>query len=595
MPGDHKPLKIAVYAIALNEEKHVLRWWESARDADLVLLADTGSTDKTVEIAGTTGIQVERIHVNPWRFDIARNAALSLIPGDYDLCLAIDLDEVLPEGWREKVEEGYERGLRWMSFKMVTARDGNKQIASYFIQNKIHSRNNFSWRYLVHEYLVADVSHEIRRGVLNLEVEHLFDSKKSRDHYMEILLRNLEEYPNEFHAHLLIIREYVNKKDWLNVFKNASLAIKLVARDSFALSLVYRWGSEAAFNLELHDISIRWAKRACKESPDCYENWLWLARVEYHFGNYKSALRYASKIQILKPLNNGYGNLNAWKWDGFNWIAASLFKLGRFKEAVSFGMKAHQGFPESQQLQRNLALYTKSLEMHLAISKQRGLSTNLENFPPIFLLTLRESTDRQQRFFEGTKKFGISSPTIIEGIPTTGPTKEELFAAISQTHLKAIRQFFEEHNSEWAVICEDDASFNLSELWPFNWKEKFEEIKSLGIDVLQMSSIVMDVENFLPMLHKRRERVDWSTGIYLISRKGASEILKNAQEKIPTSFSTESFLLDGLNVYTIPLFTCDGVLNSLRDQSHIEAFHIPSWNKTREYYESLWGDIPSEA
>ena len=40
-------MKIAVYAISKNEEQFVKRFCESAKDADLILIADTGSTDNT--------------------------------------------------------------------------------------------------------------------------------------------------------------------------------------------------------------------------------------------------------------------------------------------------------------------------------------------------------------------------------------------------------------------------------------------------------------------------------------------------------------------------------------------------------------------
>jgi glycosyltransferase involved in cell wall biosynthesis len=50
-------MKIAVYAIALNEEQFVKRWYESAKDADYLLIADTGSTDKTVKLAKSLGIK----------------------------------------------------------------------------------------------------------------------------------------------------------------------------------------------------------------------------------------------------------------------------------------------------------------------------------------------------------------------------------------------------------------------------------------------------------------------------------------------------------------------------------------------------------
>ncbi len=73
-------MKIAVYTIALNEEKFVERWYNSVKDADYLLIADTGSTDRTVEIAKSLGINVYNISIKPWRFDVARNTARSLLP-----------------------------------------------------------------------------------------------------------------------------------------------------------------------------------------------------------------------------------------------------------------------------------------------------------------------------------------------------------------------------------------------------------------------------------------------------------------------------------------------------------------------------------
>ena len=42
--------KIAVYAIAKNEEKNVLEWYESMKEADEIVVLDTGSTDNTINL-----------------------------------------------------------------------------------------------------------------------------------------------------------------------------------------------------------------------------------------------------------------------------------------------------------------------------------------------------------------------------------------------------------------------------------------------------------------------------------------------------------------------------------------------------------------
>jgi hypothetical protein len=54
-------LKIAVYAIALNEEQHVDRWCDSVEGADVVVVADTGSRDRTVECLRARGVEPARL------------------------------------------------------------------------------------------------------------------------------------------------------------------------------------------------------------------------------------------------------------------------------------------------------------------------------------------------------------------------------------------------------------------------------------------------------------------------------------------------------------------------------------------------------
>jgi hypothetical protein len=48
-------MKIAVYALAKNEQKHCLEWADSCREADLRIVTDTGSTDGTQEHPDATG------------------------------------------------------------------------------------------------------------------------------------------------------------------------------------------------------------------------------------------------------------------------------------------------------------------------------------------------------------------------------------------------------------------------------------------------------------------------------------------------------------------------------------------------------------
>lgn len=98
-----KENKIAVYAICRNELQFVDKWYNSMREADLIAVLDTGSTDGTYErlqeIAATDDkFIVAQKTYNPWRFDTPRNDAMELVPRDYNILISTDLDEILNPG-----------------------------------------------------------------------------------------------------------------------------------------------------------------------------------------------------------------------------------------------------------------------------------------------------------------------------------------------------------------------------------------------------------------------------------------------------------------------------------------------------------------
>ena len=103
-----KKLKIAVYTIALNEIKHASRWAEATKEADIRIVADTGSTDGTQDLLRKLGVIVHQISVKPFRFDDARNAALALVPDDIDVCLSLDMDEVPESDFFHTIRETWE-------------------------------------------------------------------------------------------------------------------------------------------------------------------------------------------------------------------------------------------------------------------------------------------------------------------------------------------------------------------------------------------------------------------------------------------------------------------------------------------------------
>ena len=155
-PKGHLPTmaaRIAVYAPAKNEGHNVKAWAKSAKDADEIVLVDTGSTDDTLRIAraverkkGAKKFRVETADVSPWRFDDGFNAALSQVSADIDIAVPLHLDERLQSGWREELEVAWRAGGRQFTFVY----DWGQGLT--YRHDRIHARSGYRWVGAAHEY-----------------------------------------------------------------------------------------------------------------------------------------------------------------------------------------------------------------------------------------------------------------------------------------------------------------------------------------------------------------------------------------------------------------------------------------------------------
>ncbi len=186
-------MKIAVYSICKNEAAFVERFLDSCAGADLVVVADTGSTDDTAynfekRQNGPTPIALHHISLNPWRFDTARNVALALVPADFDVCIRLDLDEVLDPGWRRALEDAWipETTQLWYWF--------NHAPGYRFRANYIHARHGYHWKYADHEGLYDATGHgKSRRAGDDLQITHLQDRSKDRTCILPRLVKSVKE------------------------------------------------------------------------------------------------------------------------------------------------------------------------------------------------------------------------------------------------------------------------------------------------------------------------------------------------------------------------------------------------------------------
>jgi glycosyltransferase involved in cell wall biosynthesis len=272
--GEHREkeqmVNVAVHTITLNEAEHLPRWAESADDADLLMIADTGSTDATLDVAHELDIEVANIWVSPWRFDLARNAGLALLPASIDVVITLDADEVLVPGWRAKLEESltdWPDARRWSYdyvWSWVEGQEGRVPDVQ-FRADRCFSREGWQWHGAVHEVLqpssaeTARVASPVWAG---FRIEHFADASKSRGSYLKLLELAVKEEPHNPRQRFYLAREYLFVGQWP------------AARTTFMEFLAMpeaRWPAERAeayrYLAKMDDDPERWLWKAVAEDP----------------------------------------------------------------------------------------------------------------------------------------------------------------------------------------------------------------------------------------------------------------------------------------------------------------------------------------
>jgi tetratricopeptide (TPR) repeat protein len=181
-------MKVAAYTIALDEIDHCERWADSVKDADYRVVLDTGSTDGTVEKLRSLGVTVYEQKISPWRFDVARNAALSLVPLDADVCISLDMDEFMEVGWRNQLTAVWRANTTRVSYTYVFDYKPGAQKQEGFYIDKMHSRQGYEWRRPVHETIFPIGITEVFASNPSLVMNQMQDrSKPTRSNYLPLL------------------------------------------------------------------------------------------------------------------------------------------------------------------------------------------------------------------------------------------------------------------------------------------------------------------------------------------------------------------------------------------------------------------------
>lgn len=356
-------MMICVYAIAKNEAPFVDRFLDVMSEADCICVLDTGSTDGTLEKLRARGVITKQQRIEPWRFDVARNESMTLIPAEADVCCCVDLDEQFRPGWRKALEGAWTVEATRARYRYTWSFCADGSEGCVFWPDKIHKNGCYRWKYPVHEVLeyTGDGQEHIVTAS-GVQLDHHPDPTKSRAQYLPLLELAVAEAPEDARCRHYLGREYMFHGAWQKAIDTLKQHLAMPTAnwaDERCASM--RFIARCQRRLGRDDLAAVWLHRAIAEAPHLREPYLDYAALLHDHQNWAGTAYFANCALAVTERSESYIN-EAESWGALPWdyLSVALWRLGQTKAALEACQNAHALAPGDARIQNNLAIMEKS-------------------------------------------------------------------------------------------------------------------------------------------------------------------------------------------------------------------------------------------
>lgn len=273
---DVKPIKslqiaqnsLSLCLITKDEEKNIARCINSVKDiVDEIVVVDTGSKDKTVEIAKSFGEKVKVINAK-WEDDFSKARNIAIENASSDWILFLDADEEIKKEDVGKIRpllsddtvEAYI--LKFVNYAGTNSSNGLTEI--HYNLRLFRNNGKLKYIYPVHENLRNIEENRVpvfkNADVTILHYGYLSETrieKNKTERYIKLISKYLEEHPDDKFQHGNLAVEYFNAGNYNKALKHLLIATKGMDVNSYAATRLLRYLISTYSALKDYDTALR--------------------------------------------------------------------------------------------------------------------------------------------------------------------------------------------------------------------------------------------------------------------------------------------------------------------------------------------------
>jgi len=291
--------------IVKNEERFLSRCLESVKPyVNEIIIVDTGSEDRTVEIAQ---MYTDKIYFHPWEKDFSkhRNQSISYATGDW--ILQVDADEELAPGGGEAILESIRKVGSDVNFLILNITNMDQKgmpRSSFNFPRVFRNRVGIHYEGIVHNQLVGHGRGEFCSAVLFHYGYYLEEGRmeEKRRRSIPLMLRQLEEDPNNVFAMYNLANMYAGMKDYPSAIGYAERALSIL-RGMESVPTLFMGLYSPLIAACIKEGKLGQARKYAEESVRIFEGLLdgyyLLNEVSYLQGDWKAVLSSGEKALHL--------------------------------------------------------------------------------------------------------------------------------------------------------------------------------------------------------------------------------------------------------------------------------------------------------